>query len=208
MLGRGANSRAILAPLLTAATLLVLLAGCVSTRTVVTADETWQQRRTRLQGLDQFAFKGRLAAAVKNDGFNASLQWQQQGGQSDIDLRAPLGFGSVHIVRDGERFALQTSRGEKLDGDAALASLATRLGFAPPLDALRYWILGVPAPQRPAVETPSIDARYLTALEQDGWRVQYEEYRPLAGSGVPMPRRAQLTRADARLRLIVDEWTL
>jgi outer membrane lipoprotein LolB len=184
--------------------LLLLIAGCVTTPRSTPGTESWEQRRTRLQQLDHFAFRGRLAAAINNDGFNASLQWQQRGPGSEIDLRAPLGFGSVHIAREPGRLALQTSRGEQFDGDAALAGLATRLGFAPPLDSLRYWVLGVPDPQHPAVETPSVDARYLIALEQDGWRVQYEEYRDAAGR--PMPRRAQLTRADARLRLIIDEW--
>jgi outer membrane lipoprotein LolB len=186
--------------------LLALCAGCATHPPAMPGAESWEQRRTRLQQLDHFAFKGRLAAAVRNDGFNASLQWRQHGASSSIDLRAPLGFGSVHIERDAAHFALQTSRGEKLDGETALASLATRLGFSPPLDSLRYWILGVANPERPAVETPGVDARHLTALEQDGWRIEYEEYRDTAG--VPMPRRAQLTRAEARLRLIVDEWTL
>jgi outer membrane lipoprotein LolB len=185
--------------------LLVLCAGCVTHPPATPATESWQQRRVRLQQLEQFGFKGRLAAAIRNDGFNASLQWQQRGERSTIDLRAPLGFGSMHIEREAAHFALQTSRGEKLDGDAALAGLEARLGFSPPLDSLRYWILGVPNPQRPSIETPDVDAKYLKALDQDGWRIEYEEYRDAAG--VAMPRRAQLTRADARLRLIVDEWT-
>lgn len=186
--------------------LLILIAGCIATPRVTPTAESWEQRRTRLQQFDNYAFQGRLAAAINNDGFNASLQWQQRSTRSEIDLRAPLGFGSVHIEREPARITLQTSRGEKLDGEVALASLTTRLGFALPLDSLRYWVLGVPDPQRPAVETPSVDARYLVALEQDGWRVQYEEYRDSAG--LPMPRRVQLTRADARLRLIIDKWKL
>jgi outer membrane lipoprotein LolB len=185
--------------------LLALFSGCVTHPPATPTAESWQQRRVRLQQLEQFGFKGRLAAAIRNDGFNASLQWQQRGERSAIDLRAPLGFGSVHVERDAAHFTLQTSRGEKLDGDAALAGLAARLGFSPPLDSLRYWILGVPNPERPSIETPGVGARYLTALEQDGWHIEYQEYRDAAG--VAMPRRAQLTRADARLRLIVDEWT-
>lgn len=185
--------------------LLALLAACV-TRPSPFGAEDWTQRRARLQQLPQFALQGRLAAAVGNDGFNATLQWQQRQERSVIDLRAPLGFGSVHIERSAERLELRSSRGEKLDGDAALASLATRLGFAPPLDSLRYWILGVPDPRSPAIETLNLDAKTLSALEQDGWRIRYEEYRDAAG--VAMPRRAQLTRAEARLRLIVDAWTL
>jgi outer membrane lipoprotein LolB len=186
--------------------LLALSAACVTPPVKAPSAENWEQRRAHLQQLEQFAFKGRLAAAINNDGFNASLQWQQRADRSVIDLRAPLGFGSVHIEREPAKFSLQTSRGEKLDGDAALTGLAARLGFSPPLDSLRYWILGVPDPQRPSIETPGVDARNLAALEQDGWHIQYEEYRD--AGGVPMPRRAQLTRADARLRLIVDEWTL
>jgi outer membrane lipoprotein LolB len=189
---------------------LVILGGCVTVPQKGASVEDWEQRRARLQQLEHFEFKGRLAAAVNNDGFNATLQWQQRREASVIDLRAPLGFGTAHIERDATRFTLQTSRGEKFDGDVALANLATRLGFAPPLDSLRYWVLGVPDPRRPAIETRGADTSTLSALEQDGWRVQYEEYRPAqaaSSASAPMPRRAQLTRDAARLRLIIDEWS-
>ena len=54
-------------------------------------------------------------------------------------------------------------------------------GFDPPLDSLRYWVLGVPEPGHPAQE--SLDAlQRLASLEQDGWQIQYYgSYMSLVG---------------------------
>ena len=64
-----------------------------------------------------------------------------------------------------------------------------QLGFAPPLDALRYWLLGLPAPGD-AQESRSPGGQLLS-LTQQGWLVEYQEYQPqhAAAGTVSLPRR-------------------
>lgn len=188
----------------------LLLAACVSTPSrVINAPPTYEARRPLLQAVARFELEGRLAVAVGQEGVNASLAWQQRAGHSALQLRAPLGFGSAEVTREGDAMHLATSRGDQLDGPLARQELARRLGFSPPLDSLRYWVLGVPDPDLPAVETPGSGPQ-LAALEQDGWRVEYPEYRSF-GSGAleaVLPRRLTLTRADIRLRLLIERWSV
>jgi outer membrane lipoprotein LolB len=196
------------AVLLLAASLLLAACASVPQRTAV-VPASYEARRPLLQAVTHFDLDGRLAAAVGQEGVNASLAWQQRGSRTQLQMRAPLGFGSAQITRDGDDIHLLSSRGEQLQGELATAALARRLGFSPPLDSLRYWVLGVPDPALPAVETQGAGAS-LAALEQDGWRVEYPEYRSFGTGALEamLPRRLTLLRADVRLRLIIEHWAV
>jgi len=190
----------------------LLLAGCATAPLRrVAAPAGWETRRLQLQAVSRFSLDGRIAAAVGQDGFNASLAWAQQGGRSQLGLRAPLGFGSAEVTREGGDLRLRSSKGQDLRGSVATEELARRLGFDPPLDSLRYWVLGVPDPSRPAIETlgeGDAGGQGLAALEQEGWRVEYAEYKAFGTAALDarLPRRLTLTRAGIRLRLVIDHW--
>jgi outer membrane lipoprotein LolB len=156
-----------------------------------------------LQARDKFELKGRVAVAAAGEGFNARLRWTQDGKQTRMSLDGPLGAGGVQVTSDGTAVSIVTSRGDRLDNDAARAELANRLGFDPPLDSLRYWILGVPEPGHPAQESLDSQQR-LSALQQDGWQIQYTDYMSVAGEWLPSKLTVQ--RQGVRLRVVVDGW--
>src|SRR6516225_8067315 len=181
------------------------LAGCASApprkSTLVAAP--WSERRTQLQSLDAFQIKGKVAVAAGTEGFSARLTWDQQGARSSVALDGPLGVGGLRVIADGDALNVTTSKGVQLDSDAARAELSAKLGFEPPLGSLRYWVLGVPDPAQPSIETLGPDQRLLT-LDQSGWHVDYSAYAEHSGDS--LPQRMALTRADVRLRLIVEDW--
>jgi outer membrane lipoprotein LolB len=179
------------------------LAGCPSLPQRGAEPQSWDVRRAELQARDSFALAGRVAVAAGEEGFNARLRWQQSGESSEVALDGPLGAGGVRIVSDGASLRVETSRGEQLDAEAARAEIARRLGFEPPLQSLRYWVLGVPDPSIPATETLDAEAR-LATLEQAGWRIEYTEYSAVAGRW--LPRRLTLHHGEVRVRLFFDNW--
>ena len=164
-------------------------------------------RVSQLQALDDFRLDGRLAVAVGQEGFSATLAWAQRGARSELELRAPLGFGTARIVREAGAVRLDTSRGERFDGPEAEDDLAARLGFRPPLDSLRYWVLGVPDPHRPVAGSTGDEGRP-SSLDQEGWHVDFSDYRVVdsARGTYWLPRRLSLLREGVRLRLVVDHW--
>jgi outer membrane lipoprotein LolB len=165
--------------------------------------QPWPQARTELQDLSSFELKGRVAVAAGAEGFNARLRWEQSGDGADLSLEGPLGVGGLQITATANDLSLTTSRGERLDSQAAREELRRRLGFEPPLSSLRYWVLGVPDPAYPASET--VDERQrLVGLQQEGWNIEYSAYAP-AGDRL-LPRRLNLMRDDVRVRLLIDSW--
>src|SRR3979411_58574 len=150
----------------------VMLASC---RTVPPIHEapatTWEVRRPQLQARDRFELKGRVAVAAAGQGFNARLRWTQDGKQTRMSLDGPLGAGGVQVTSDGSAVSIVRPPGAHRDNGVAGANRGNRVGFDPPLNSLRYWILGVPEPGHPAQETLDSQQR-LAALQQDGWPLQ------------------------------------
>lgn len=133
--------------------MLVGLAGChaLSTQPVSGPDA---QARSALEALDTWHATGRVAVRAGSDGFSASFDWQEAAGHGELGVRGPFGTGAVHISRSAERIRIESGNGPPLEVAAPFAALepelVARLGFPLPLDPLRYWVLGVPAPGLPA----------------------------------------------------------
>src|SRR5262249_34063161 len=99
---------------------VVMLASCRTVPTVHEAPSSaWEVRRPQLQARDKFELKGRVAVATGGEGFNARLRWTQDGKQTHMSLDGPLGAGGVQVTSDGSAVSIVTSRGDRLDDDAA-----------------------------------------------------------------------------------------
>ncbi len=97
--------------------------------------------------LTQWMAKGRIALVAQGEGGSGSFVWQQRSERTELTVRGPLGAGGLALVTDGESIELADGAGQPLDGEAARAELERRLGVKLPLAELRYWMLGVPAPE-------------------------------------------------------------
>jgi outer membrane lipoprotein LolB len=187
--------------------LMILQAACVSTPRRSTALLDPAAQHAVIAGLDKYRLDGRVAVAAGTEGFNASMAWRQAGPDSSVSLSGPLGSGSLQLQFGEGRLSIE-SRGQKLEDAAAEDSMKEQLGFAPPLDALRYWLLGLAAPGE-AQESRGPGGQ-LQSLTQRGWLVEYQEYQPQQSreGKVSLPVRLRATREDLRLRVVVDSWRL
>jgi outer membrane lipoprotein LolB len=184
--------------------LLALLAACATLRppeTAVPAGISWDQRIALLQADSRWVLAGRAAVAVGSQGWQASLNWQQRGLESDVHLAGPLGVGATVLKLTPAGLSINGAP----PGGAALEQLEDKLGFDLPISRLRYWLLGVPDPAAPdeVVRDSQDCAQQLT---QDGWSIAYERYA--ANDGNVLPLRLVLTRDDVRVRIVVDHWNL
>jgi outer membrane lipoprotein LolB len=190
-----------------AMTALGLLAGCRTAPPAAIvgpgADAPWAAQRAALEKLGRYGLNGRVAVAANGQGFSASLRYQQVEQRSDLALDGPLGIGGLHVALDGENLTIASSRGEKLDGDAARAELERRLGFSLPLSELRWWLLGIPAPGEASIDQDDGSGE-IRGFVQSGWRVSINTRA--AGLGFSLPQRLTAEREGARLKLLVERW--
>jgi outer membrane lipoprotein LolB len=181
--------------------LMLLIAGCATTPPLPPVD--WNRAKVERQQLERWHMKGRAAVATENDGWSASVAWNQDSARSELNLQGALGVGGVHVTSDGQAVEIETSKGEKINAEDAATALEQTIGIPLPLASLRYWLLGVPDPGLPAVEQLD-DRGRLSRLEQDGWQATYDRYA--YQNEAWLPGRMRLEKGPVRVRVVVDQW--
>ena len=146
---------------------------------------------------------GRLALAANGEGGSGSFTWEQQAGATTLSLRGPLGAGAMRVTLDGDSLSVTDGNGRSLDTEQTRQLLRERLGADLPWSRLRYWMLGVPAPDGPS-RVEDADRAPLRVIEQADWRIGYDAFRPTAGTS--LPARFTASHAGVRLKVTVDEW--
>ena len=188
----------------------VVLAACMTTRPLPLPRPAagWDQRVVELRHLSGWQLDGRAAVALTQppggpggpQGWQATLSWHEKNAAAEVHLSGPLGIGSVVLS--------QTPEGVSFNGatpsDAVMAQIEARLGFTPPLDSLRFWLLGVPDPGA-AFDLLRNDTDRALRLTQAGWTIDYDRY--LAVNGDVLPAHIVLSREGIRVRIVVDHWS-
>lgn len=163
------------------------------------APAPWDQRLAELQHANAWQLDGRAAVAVGTQGWQASLNWRQNGVAAEVHLEGPLGVGALVLRETPQGLSLNGAP----PGDTVIAQLQDRLGFELPLDDLRYWLLGVPDPGA-AFDMTRNDQDRAQQLTQAGWTLNYDRYMPVNGD--LLPARLVLSREGVRVRIAVDHW--
>lgn len=166
----------------------------------------WIARSDALGELSFWSLNGRIGLQLDNRGFNGALTWQQSGEKMRADFRGPFGAGAFRVSGAPGNLVLETGAGETYLLDDSESVLAEELGWSIPLEPMRYWLIGMPHPVFPAQQSFGPDGR-LTAIEQLGWRINYERYR--VAEGWEMPRKLVLRNdVNVRIKLVISRWSL
>ncbi|HEX3396789.1 MAG TPA: lipoprotein insertase outer membrane protein LolB [Steroidobacteraceae bacterium] len=176
------------------------LAACATTRRPLPPPSAkWEPRVRELQNAGVWQLDGRAAVAVREQGWQATLNWRQADASTEVHLSGPLGIGAMVLK--------QTPEGLSLNGappsDVVLAQVQEKLGFDLPIDNLHYWLLGVPNPGS-TYDLSRNEQDRAKSLDQAGWVIAYDRYMPVAGD--LLPQRLVLTRQDVRVRIVIDHW--
>jgi outer membrane lipoprotein LolB len=181
---------------------LVIFAGCTATA------PRSPQTPVSVESLDSWQARGRIGISSAAGGGSGTFQWQQQADVANVQIRGPIGIGSVQLQVQGDpdnpQLRLQTGDGETLESDAAWSELEARLGANLPAGNLRYWLLGLAAPGEHEWSTATEAGEM--SLQQQGWRIDYQRYSDEFGARLPLRLRA--TSGSARVRIVVDRWRL
>lgn len=177
--------------------LILLLAGCATTVPLKSIRSP--------ADFSEWQLNGRIALTHGDQGWHASLLWQQQADGYQLKVSGPLGQGGFQVAGDEHGVVLVDASGQSSyarDGDALLLQAT---GWRLPVVGLRYWIRGLPVPDVEAIEVYD-EAGKLSHLEQSGWVINYQKYKLVEGAAVPS--KMQLARNDVAVKLVISEWQL
>ena len=189
---------------------LVLLAGCATapTRPVAPAASAEVLDSQRGQVLE-WTLAGRIAVSNGRDGGSGRMDWQQDPSSYLISLSAPVTRQSWRLSGDAARARLEGIKEGPREGADAQSLLREATGWDIPVGALSYWIRGIGAvehefgPVKVSYGPDNLPVR----LEQAGWSVEYAEWQPVP-NGPVLPTRLVATQGQAKVRLVMDAWTL
>jgi outer membrane lipoprotein LolB len=146
-----------------------------------------------------FDLAGRIAARYGNDAFTGNIGWRHAGRGDELLISTPMGQGVARIVREGDAVQLTTAEGKTYRAPDAESLTERTLGFRLPLEGLADWVQGRASPDMPARVDKGADGK-LRALEQRGWKVEYQQYEG------ERPALMRLTYQGIELRLAISQW--
>lgn len=180
---------------------IAALAGCTTTPKQLSGGD-FDTEQARLTALPYWKAEGRMGIQANGQAWNANLFWEHERSQDRLRLSGPFNQGVVSIILQDDLILINEGNGVTETTQDIDAALTKRLGFTVPVTSLRYWMLGIPAPQG---EFTRNDSGTVRQLVQQGWIMDFDRYTPLAGSQVPA--KSTIRGQGVKLKLVVDNWS-
>ena len=182
----------------------MVLVSCADLPQRASSDLKWQDREMQLMALSHWKASGKLAIRSAEQSESATMKWDQANKLTRILLSGPMGLGALAIESDQQSLQItQDGKTQHYDISSGWAE-QSMVAWDLPLQALPYWVLGLPAPSD-SVHEQVVEQGLLRQVEQLGWTVSYESYGQFAQ--YLLPTRLTLERNDTRARLIIRTWS-
>jgi outer membrane lipoprotein LolB len=188
---------------------VTLVLGCAPLRQPAPAadpEQLWQARQEVLRESEAWRLKGRAVIDAIEEVWTGTLHWRQQGEEFEIRWVAPLGQGSIELRGDPAQVTLRAPKEQPVTAASAENLLQLHVGWSLPVSGLRYWLLGLPAPELPVANLSLDSSGRVLRLSQGGWQIRYLEYSSV--KKYDLPGKLFFDNPRLRLRLVIDRWEL
>ncbi|PRY05531.1 lipoprotein insertase outer membrane protein LolB [Paraburkholderia sp. BL25I1N1] len=190
-----------------AAAAVVALAGCAS---VKPQGPSTSNAATSVTAQTSRAYQGRFAVQYNDQNGQqrnayGNFTWQETGDTVTLQLRNPLGQTLAVVTSSPASATLELPNRQPLTADNVSTLMQNALGFALPVEGLRYWLQPSPAPtSRARTEKDPEQPSRLKQITQDGWTIDYLAYADAPATGV---KRINLSRSEPPLdiKLVLDQ---
>jgi outer membrane lipoprotein LolB len=190
-----------------AAAAAVALAGCAS---VKPQGPSTSNAATSVTAQTTRSYQGRFAVQYNDQNGTqrnayGNFAWQETGDTVTIQLRNPLGQTLAIVTSSPSSATLELPNRQPLTADNVSTLMQNALGFALPVEGLRYWLQPSPAPtSRAKTEKDPDQPSRLKQITQDGWTIDYLAYADAPATGV---KRVNLSRSEPPLdiKLVLDQ---
>ncbi|WP_121319227.1 lipoprotein insertase outer membrane protein LolB [Paraburkholderia sp. RAU2J] len=190
-----------------AAAAVVALAGCAS---VKPQGPSTSNAATSVTAQTSRAYQGRFAIQYNDQNGQqrnayGNFSWQETGDTVTLQLRNPLGQTLAIVTSSPSAATLELPNRQPLTADNVSTLMQNALGFALPVEGLRYWLQPSPAPtSRAKTEKDPEQPSRLKQITQDGWTIDYLAYADAPATGV---KRLNLSRSEPPLdiKLVLDQ---
>lgn len=166
----------------------------------------WESRKTRLAELDSWTVQGRVGVETARDSGTASLTWDQDGEDYAMRIMAPLSQGTFELKGGADGVTLRSPDNQIRSAADPQELMEQNLGWSLPVTGMKYWVRGIPVPDRPVEQIRVDDTGRLLDLQQDGWRISISRYKQVAG--LELPDKLYMENQPLKMRVVIAEWQL
>jgi outer membrane lipoprotein LolB len=148
--------------------------------------------------LTHWTATGRMAIHSAKNSATVNFTWRHTPTDDQLKLSGPLGQGATHIDWTAQRVTLNRGNGLVQTSAQPEQLIQQQLGINVPVNALRYWLQGLPEP---------IVAQQHTAqgFQQEGWQIEYPQWQTV--NQRMLPQKIVATHNTLKLKLIIEQWT-
>jgi outer membrane lipoprotein LolB len=199
--------------LVAAALAALLLSACAGrpTRAPIPPDpQRAALSDARRAAIGDWSLSGRVAISGDRQGGSGRIDWVQRDGRYDIRLSAPVTRQGWRLTGDARSARLEGVEGGPRESADVEQLLRQATGWDVPVRAMVDWVRGVAAPQASygPVQVDHGPGDLPAVIAQAGWRIEYRDWYEAGAEQPALPRRIEAARDDARVRLLVDSWTV
>ncbi|WP_061133142.1 lipoprotein insertase outer membrane protein LolB [Caballeronia fortuita] len=190
-----------------AAAAALVMSGCaVQPRVPTTTNAS-----TSLATQTSRAYHGRFAVQYNDQNGTqrnayGNFDWQETGDTVTLQLRNPLGQTMAIVTSSPSLATLELPNRQPVSADNVSQLMQNTMGFALPVEGLRYWLQPSAAPSSRAQTTldPEANNGRPKEIKQDGWTIDYLAYADAPATGV---KRVNLSRNEPPLdiKLVLDQ---
>ena len=188
-----------------------LLGGCGTLlellqfeRDTIEPETTWQAHASELSRLRNWSLLGTLAVRSGGDASRVTMRWRQTRDSYLVRFMGPLGVGLFEIEGSATAVEARFPNGRRASAASPEVLLEQEIGWSVPLQGLRHWIVGAPAPDGTTPKMEIDDHGRLARLEQAGWTVIYERYGDF--DDLALPERIRFSNASVDATVVVRRW--
>jgi len=170
---------------------------------VGSAEANQAARVEKLAAFQGWSMSGRIAVSNGKQGGSGRIEWKRDGARYAVTLSAPVTRQSWRVIGDADGATIEGMAGGPRSGPDASALVFEATHWRVPVDALGDWLLGL---QRSGDTVHFGNDGRVDRIEGEGWVVSYSDWR--STGSVELPGRIDAVQGTAKVRLVVDNWTL
>jgi outer membrane lipoprotein LolB len=153
----------------------------------------------RQQPIKAWTMEGRLGLINEKDSISASINWRHQPENDQIELSGPLSQGRVAIFATADKVVFDDGENSKEFTGQIDDVMSAQLGVEVPVNALKFWVLGLTEPVSPFSEQ-------IDGFVQAGWRITFREMQRV--NNLLLPKKVNAEKDKTKIKLVIDKWDL
>jgi len=156
-----------------------------------------------LTELNHWQLEARVAIQTPQDNVTASLDWQKNGDQFDFLMSGAFGVTYAHLIQEKYQATLDIPDHDTMIHSDSQILLQQALGWDFPIDALSYWVKGLPSGTPGEMVTRDKQNR-ITKIEMGYWQIDITKYRMFQGYDLPKMIKAQ--HPNMNIKVVAKKW--